>query len=69
MPIRKRRRWLPMSGEPVCRLYALWRRERDVAQFHGTERTGLNGSKATVLAPPGEDSTRKPLQPGGKMTG
>lgn len=64
MPIRKRRLWLPLSGEPVCRLYALWRRERDVAQFHGAEQTGLDGSTARVLAPPGEDGTQQRLQPG-----
>jgi len=66
MPTRKRRLWLPMSREPVCRLYALWRRERDVAQFHVTERAGPKDSATRVFAPPGGGRARKPVEPEGR---
>jgi len=59
MPTRKRRLWLQVSDEPVCRLYALWRRERDVPQSHGTEQAGLKSSAARVSAPLGDGITRK----------
>lgn len=68
MPTRKRRLWLPMSREPVCRLYALWRRERDVAQFHVTERTGSKDSATRVFAPPGGSSHEERVEPEGRVS-
>jgi hypothetical protein len=59
MPTRNRRLWLPMSGEPVCRLFALWRRERDLAQFCGTAPADLTGSAARVSGPLTEGLARK----------
>lgn len=50
MPNLKRRLWLQMSGEPVCRLFALWRRERDDARFCGTDPADRTGSAARLRA-------------------
>jgi hypothetical protein len=59
MPTRKRRWWLHMSAEPVCHLFALWRRERDLAQFDGAEPADLTGSAARLSGPPSDSGARK----------
>jgi hypothetical protein len=48
-----------MSAEPVCHLFALWRRERDLAQFDGAEPTDLMGSAARLSGPPSAGGARK----------
>jgi hypothetical protein len=59
MPNLKRRLWLQMSGEPVCQLFALWRRERDDGRFCGTDPADRTGSAARLSGPPGDAGARK----------
>jgi hypothetical protein len=59
MSTRKRRWWLHMSAEPVCQLFALWRRERDDARFCGTDPADRMSAAARVSGPLGDTGAQK----------